>query len=74
MIEDTPEFFRFSCDIRNDNVVAFNRLLLSDCSGSFSGYDKDQVCVATGFKCTPDVLLFLLLPLCLCGHGLSPMV
>ena len=70
-IEDPPEFLR--CNIRTDDVTFF-RLLLSVCSGSFRGFDKGPVLVTTGFKCSPDVLLFLLLPLCLCGHGLSLMV
>ena len=62
-IEDSPESLRWSCDTRNDDFVTFSRLFLSVCSGSFRGFDKGSVWVATGFK----LLLFLLLPLWLCG-------
>ena len=64
-----PKFLNCSCTIRNDNVV-FCHLLISVCSGSFSSFDKGPIWVATGFKCSPDVFLFLLLPLWLSGHGL----
>ena len=37
-------------------------------------FEKGPVSVATVLKCSPDVLLLLLLPLCLSGHGLGPMV
>ena len=52
----------------------FYHLLFSVCSGSFRDYVKGPVWVTTGCKCSPDVLLFLLLPLFLCGCGLSLMV
>ena len=45
-------------------------LLLSVCSGSIRGFDKGLVWVATGFKCSLDVLFFLLPPLWLSGHYL----
>ena len=54
-----------------DNVVKVTHFLQSVCSGAF---DKSPVWIATGFKCSPDMRLFLLLPLSLSGHGLSPMV
>ena len=64
-IKDPPESLRCSCNISNDNVVTFSCLLLSVCSESFGGSDKCAVWEATGFKFSPNVLLFLLLPLCL---------
>ena len=72
--KDPPEFLRSSYAIGNDDVVTFSCLLFSVCCGSFSGFDKGPVLVATSFKCSPDVHLFLLLPLWLGGHGLSLMV
>ena len=56
-------FSEVPCDRGNDNVVTFSCLLLSVCSGSFRGSDKGLVWVGKGFKCSPDMLLFLLLPL-----------
>ena len=70
-IEDPPEFLRYSHDIKNDNVLKFFRGL-SVRSGSFRESDNGPVWVATDLKCSPDVLLFLLLPLFLCGHDHSP--
>ena len=62
-IKDLPEFLRCSCAIGNDDVVTFSLLLLSVCSGSYTSFDKGPVWIATDFECSPDVLLFLLLPL-----------
>ena len=70
-IKDPPEFLRCSCDIRNDDAVVFFPLSALDILYSF---DKGPVWVATGFKCSSYVLLFLLLPLGLSGHILGPMV
>ena len=71
-IKDPPEILRRSCDIGIDDAFKFFRLLHSVCPGFFRGFDKGPVWVATGFKFSTDVVLFLLLPLCLCGYGLSP--
>ena len=73
-IKDPPEFLRNSPNIRNDDVVTFFRLLPSVRSGSFRGFDNDPVWVTTGFKCSPNVPLFILRPFCLCGHGVSQSV
>ena len=70
----TEDVLLWSCDIENDDVVTVSLLLLSVCLGSFRGFDKGPGWVATGFKCSSDVLLFLLLPLFLSGHGLSLIV
>ena len=74
LMEDPFEFLTCSWNIRNDDAATFSHLLLSVSSGSFTGLDKGPVWVATCLRSSPDVLLFLLLPLCLCGSGLSPMV
>ena len=58
---DPPEFLRCPRDIENDDVVTFSLLLLYVCSCCFSGFDEGPIWVATDFKCSPDVLLFLLL-------------
>ena len=73
-VENPPEFLRYSCDIRNDDVVPFLCLFLSVCSGSFGDFGKGPVGVAAGFKRFPDVFLFLGLPHCPGGHVFSPMV
>ena len=70
-IKDPPEFLRYSRDVGIDDVVMVSLHLLSVCSGSFG---KGSVWVATGFKCSLDVLLFLLFTLGLSGHDLSLMV
>ena len=62
-IEDPSAFLRYSHNIRNDNAVTVFHLFISVCSRSFRGFDKGPVRVATGFKCSPDVFLFLFLPL-----------
>ena len=55
-------FLRFSRDIRNTKVVTFFCLFLSVCSRYLRGFDKGPVWVATGFMCSFDLPLFLLLP------------
>ena len=54
-IVDPPECLRCSCSIENEDVVRFSCLLVSACSGSFSGFDKGPILVAIGFKCSPDL-------------------
>ena len=58
LIKDSLEFLRCSYDTKNDDVT-FSHLLLSVCLGSFRGFDKDPVWVATGFMFSPDVCLSL---------------
>ena len=61
-IKGLPEFLRCFCIIEwwCCYVVC---LLLSVHPGSFIGSDKGSVWVATGFRSSPDVLLFLILTL-----------
>ena len=72
--KDPAEFLRCSHDIANGDVVTFSRLHSPFCSGSFRGFDKVPVLVTTGFKCSPDVLLFVLLPICLSRNSPCPLV